>query len=91
VKIDAETKEITVTSRVVTLVLTEDEYNAVKYALSKGADTYTSRRAIRNFAPPVTLMRRLLAEMQLVDEPSKVTDIDRELDEEEEVEEDEDD
>jgi hypothetical protein len=84
VKIDVETKPITITTRVFTLNnLTQEEWDALKYAVARGADNYASRRALRGQTTPVGQLRRLLADMESIDDVVKPVDVDDEDDEDE--------
>jgi hypothetical protein len=71
VKIDVETKPVTITTRVFTLEITEEEWNALKYAVVRGADGYTARRALRGQAVPTTELRKLQRDMESIDDALK--------------------
>jgi hypothetical protein len=71
VKIDVETKPVTITTRVFTLEITEEEWNALKYAVVRGADGYAARRAIRGQTAPTDQLRKLQKDMEAIDDVEK--------------------
>lgn len=88
-----EHKEITVKTRVYSVALTEDEWNAIRYALRKQVDPMASRRATRGDAIPSKDMRKVLREMDDLERslsPVAAVEDEEDYDEEAEDEEDED-
>lgn len=87
-----ETKEITIKTRVYSVDFTEDEWEAIRYALRKQVDPMASRRATRGEQTPTKDMRKVLRDMDdLEASVSPVKAVPEEDDEVEESDEEDDD